>query len=1472
MVCWLPSIHLLSAVWAGAQTPELLDFEDRDVGMAIFDQYPGVTVLGGDSNPPLSVIHAPALGTVSGEHVLRRDNVGEFAGSVVPLSFTLPQRRVALSAGLVDGGIAGMYLELRGYDVARPSGAQFAQPIVRSPAVFVGASPTAIDVPLQIEREQGDILSAFVVVLSEPGGWSVDATDVAIDNLIYEAPDDLPPPDDVAPLIAFLEPMEGATVRGPAPGEVRLNLRGSVQEARGLRQLMVQLNGGLPQRISHGSSLDGTYRFLATLFDHDGLRQGSNDVLVHAEDFGGNVASASLSFDYDVVPLPAPSEVDIVPIGVELNQAISFGPLSVLRPEADGFSVEVPDYLTLVQGKDTLVRVYAVNQGTNASVDDVPASLVVFEDDCTGSCRLGALAPLDDATTTRSGIRVLPAGAEDATLEAMSRDLDATWNFLIPAAWTRRTLRLSIDVNVPAVGGAKPVPECKAEYLGECDRGNRITARATFREPHRATVSPILVTLGSEAASFADVASVLRNMNALYPTQFDLGPIRSLAVPADITGDDLLARVQDRFGCTPPHITDPGSWLACGFDPTTFQPAVVPRSPTGSAPGKAVLGNNAYYTIAGGTTPAHEAGHAIGFQHATCAHDEASGGACDEHFPTDHGRIAGIGFDLERWALKLEDIDASTHAHDVMSYGGNRWISSWMWNVTADHPYVSDVDYDWCLGWTGPYQCGLAQGDAARRGAPGPAQDVLWVQGRVELDGSATLLDAFGLQHTVPTAGARTHEPTLQLEALDALGNTLAAAPVALQEVQSDGPSPQLFRVAVAMTSDQQARTMMLQLRDPVEGVIGQLSARSDGSFEVDGVTVDGAAAPWARDEVRTVRWTVPASFDTTSQAALHAPGRSPVMLGSQLAGGTLEVSGSDLPAASAAQIVVRVSDGVHSRMAVSEPFAIAAAEPHLLLLEPAGPLTVQAGVPVSLWGVGSDDRGPVPDDALSWAADTVGALGTGPRAVAAELPAGTHVVTLSVAGSEASASVVITVLDDAEGRRGCRCDTATGGGGLGAGLVLLLLARLRRRGGGAVVLAAVGMSLGACGGPSTQPLLPDSPTTDLGQPATFSVGGTVSGLRADQLQLSFAGQVLTLTADGRFVFDAPVAAGTPLEVTVVAHPRCPDQICTVDGASGTVSEDVQWLQVVCREPRLTLLAAGALDPTLSLLPDAQLAGGGEVVHTAAAAKGPDDRAHGVAADPENGLIYVAMTGRIAVFDSDAAAGAIPLRTFRWLQAEGRDIDDVAYDRVRRRLYASIAQQVFAIGDPATRSGALAPDAGWDTPASDGTLTLAIDDQADVLYVSHHRPGSVEPSQATVHRYQEASRLDDPAVATTLWFEGSGILDVGVDLWVDACTDRMYALQTSGTGPRELMVLDGASSGWFGRVNILDDLSAYADFPGGVDLVGDGGGRLYLLDDHGNVVLVHGVDTWQGPSSLASASTLVDVFDVQQSILERVVH
>lgn len=84
-----------------------------------------------------------------------------------------------------------------------------------------------------------------------------------------------------------------------------------------------------------------------------------------------------------------------------------------------------------------------------------------------------------------------------------------------------------------------------------------------------------------------------------------------------------------------------------------------------------------------------------------------------------------------------------------------------------------------------------------------------------------------------------------------------------------------------------------------------------------------------------------------------------------------------------------------------------------------------------------------------------------------------------------------------------------------------------------------------------------------------YTVGGSLSGLSGTLVLQNNGGDDLELSSDGAFVFSSSLASGASYEVTVQSQPE--GQLCTVSNGSGSATQDVADVEVVCSSIQYTV-------------------------------------------------------------------------------------------------------------------------------------------------------------------------------------------------------------------------------------------------------------------------------------------------------------
>jgi len=114
--------------------------------------------------------------------------------------------------------------------------------------------------------------------------------------------------------------------------------------------------------------------------------------------------------------------------------------------------------------------------------------------------------------------------------------------------------------------------------------------------------------------------------------------------------------------------------------------------------------------------------------------------------------------------------------------------------------------------------------------------------------------------------------------------------------------------------------------------------------------------------------------------------------------------------------------------------------------------------------------------------------------------------------------------------------------------------------------------TLAACGGDNGYGGGNGGGNSGGGNTPTYTVGGTVTGLKGSALQLRNGTADLAITANGAFTFPGAVASGTAYGVTVITQPSSPAQVCTVTSGSGTMAtSNITNIAVTCTTTTYTV-------------------------------------------------------------------------------------------------------------------------------------------------------------------------------------------------------------------------------------------------------------------------------------------------------------
>jgi hypothetical protein len=281
----------------------LINFDMIPLGTAIFDQLPGVKF------PGTPRIIKPTLDTASGTQALANTIPGEeFNSRPLVIEFDVPQLFVRANVGLNQSSTAPVNASLRALDAA-------GKLVTQDGPIAIGPGPTAIrtvmqvkSMPATIKRVELEFSNAFVEV---------------IDSLEFDAAGPLGPPDTTPPLVAIVQPTNGARLTTE-----QFILEANIKETRKLKRASITIENTATETFElsfFGSPPN--YR-IGPLWVGS-LSPGSNNIRLTAEDFGGNTASATISVRRDPIEgrlvLPdMPVEIPRIPrqavVQVQLNE------------------------------------------------------------------------------------------------------------------------------------------------------------------------------------------------------------------------------------------------------------------------------------------------------------------------------------------------------------------------------------------------------------------------------------------------------------------------------------------------------------------------------------------------------------------------------------------------------------------------------------------------------------------------------------------------------------------------------------------------------------------------------------------------------------------------------------------------------------------------------------------------------------------------------------------------------------------------------------------------------------------------------------------------------------------------------------------------------------------------------------------------------------------------------------------------
>ena len=364
-------------------------------------------------------------------------------------------------------------------------------------------------------------------------------------------------------------------------------------------------------------------------------------------------------------------------------------------PESTPAGTSIARYIKLVQGKTTVVRVFAATYATSPTLP-VAIRLYVFRN---GQPVSGPLSPI-------SGPRSLASGMPfDIPYYTERIDPSGAYEFTIPGSWLYGNVTLVAQLNPP---GSSAVPECASCGVDDIFSLSQIT----FTQTRSVAIHPVELNESGAgaAAGFPSASSVFSTEPLVLPVADG-----KLIVPARYEGYIDLSELAQEAPALPQGIGLPlfatqlyccvnGNYPSLSTNPINYYVGVDEQTAGQTAVGTPVSAVDPFRPL---TSVAHEMGHGFGLPHAGAACPNSSG----EPWPIDdRGFLQGIGLDMSassggyyrliRSANTAGEAISPTllnqQVYDLMSYcvgylgastsqwEAGSWISPINWNRLVD--------------------------------------------------------------------------------------------------------------------------------------------------------------------------------------------------------------------------------------------------------------------------------------------------------------------------------------------------------------------------------------------------------------------------------------------------------------------------------------------------------------------------------------------------------------------------------------------------------------------------------------------------------------------------------------------------------------------------------------------------------------------------------------------------------------------
>ncbi|HEY3310541.1 MAG TPA: FG-GAP-like repeat-containing protein [Anaerolineales bacterium] len=689
--------------------------------------------------------------------------------------------------------------------------------------------------------------------------------------------------------------------------------------------------------------------------DFDG--NGSLDLAVE------NAKSNDLTILLNNCPL---GPIDIVPNALEVTQSIQ----------------DVSNSVVLVAGKRTFVRAHTT---TNVPLTHLTARLYGF--DASNNLLGGPLWPIN------------PSGFIDLSLAPNRANMNDSFLFELPPAWTSGQLTLKVEVN------PFHVPN-EANFSN-----NTLTSQVTFQTTKALNIKLINYQYYDENhvlhsprdKELDNVESFLRRIL----------PVSKLAITRETFLDELTVFSSKDYVNGPDGDANTAlirlkQWRETyePNNPGTIYLAIFDRDVGGKAeniPGWNAVASNA-------EVAAHEIGHDLGQHHVQCTPDPTDE-AVPQFFPYPGGKIGGptdpgapsgtpgtkfYGFDAGDFSpsvLAFPRVISNT-VGELMSYCSPRWLSDYIY--TKIHTYIQQT---------------FTSVD--------PFGDFLSVYGTFDPAANTAKMQFVTRLSQVPEIPPLVAGP-LHIRLFNGSNNLLADYPFTpvISHVD-DATGSQTGQISQVVNFISGTRRITIY-SDTTARELDSLPVSANPPVVSVPVVAGGASLP-ANGPV-TITWTgSDPDNDLLTATVLYSAdnGANWQAFVSGVPGGSITLDTGILPgtaAGSSSLFKVIVSDGVLTASAVSSPLTVGGKAPTIHISNPLSGSYFVHGQTVSLVGFGLDlEDGLLDDSHLEWVSDLDGVIGNGHQLATSVLSNGKHTLTLRAtdsSGLTTSSSVVVNMVD----------------------------------------------------------------------------------------------------------------------------------------------------------------------------------------------------------------------------------------------------------------------------------------------------------------------------------------------------------------------------------------------------------------------------------------------------------------------------